>query len=185
MIHSKDTSLAQITSETPAFMRLVGPYVPDSGNGGYAGIATNRVMFTGAAGLSMEKSTNFYLFADCTTTGTLQVAAGRVTMIAGKSFWTNATEAVVKGGTLVLEHAAAFGTNTVVRFEQTGGAYGQMEIASGVKQKVGGLVVDGVKMPDGYYGSSASVARYRRDDLFAGTGLLKVGDPVGLIVVIR
>ena len=46
-------------------------------------------------------------------------------------------------------------------------------------------VVDGVKMPDGYYGSSASVARYRRDDLFAGTGLLKVGDPVGLIVVIR
>ena len=142
-------------------------------------------MFTGAAGLSMEKSTNFYLFADCTTTGTLQVAAGRVTMIAGKSFWTNATEAVVKGGTLVLEHAAAFGTNTVVRFEQTGGAYGQMEIASGVKQKVGGLVVDGVKMPDGYYGSSASVARYRRDDLFAGTGLLKVGDPVGLIVVIR
>ena len=185
VIHSKDTSLAQITSETPAFMRLVGPYVPDSGNGGYAGIATNRVMFTGAAGLSMEKSTNFYLFADCTTTGTLQVAAGRVTMIAGKSFWTNATEAVVKGGTLVLEHAAAFGTNTVVRFEQTGGAYGQMEIASGVKQKVGGLVVDGVKMPDGYYGSSASVARYRRDDLFAGTGLLKVGDPVGLIVVIR
>ncbi len=184
-IHSQATSLAQITSETPAFMRLMGTYVPDSNNGSYAGIATNRVKFTGAAGLSMEKPNNFYLFADCSTTGTLQVVKGRVTMLAGKSFWTNATAAVVKGGTLVLEHAAAFGTNTVVRFEETDGAYGQMEIASGVKQKVGGLVVDGVEMPAGNYGSTASVARYRRDDLFAGTGILKVGEPVGMTIIVK
>ena len=106
-------------------------------------------------------------------------------MVAGKGIWTNATSAVVKGGTLVLEHAAAFGTNTVVRFEQTGGVYGHMEIASGVKQLVGGLEVDGAKMPAGYYGSTASSARYRRDDLFAGTGVLKVGEPVGMVIVIR
>ena len=146
-IHSKDTGAAQITSATSALMRLVGSYIPSSGNGGHVGIATNRVKFVGAAGLSMEKNNNFWLAAECSTTGTLQVTAGRVTMVAGKGIWTNATSAVVKGGTLVLEHAAAFGTNTVVRFEQTGGVYGQMEIASGVKQLVGGLEVDGEKMP--------------------------------------
>ena len=185
VIHSKDTGAAQITSATPALMRLMGSYIPDSNSGGYAGVATNRVKFTGAAGLSMEKGTNFWLWADCSTTGTLQVVKGRVTMLAGKCFWTNATSAVVKGGTLVLEHAAALGTNTVVRFEQTGGVYGHMEIASGVKQLVGGLEVDGAKMPAGYYGSTASSARFRRDDLFAGTGVLKVGEPVGVIIVIR
>ena len=147
--------------------------------------ATNRVKFVGAAGLSMEKNNNFWLAAECSTTGTLQVTAGRVTMVAGKGIWTNATSAVVKGGTLVLEHAASFGTNTVVRFEKTGGVYGQMEIASGVKQLVGGLEVDGEKMQAGYYGSTASAARYRRDDLFAGTGVLKVGEPVGMVIVIR
>ena len=184
-IHSKDTGAAQITSATPALMRLVGSYIPSSGNGGHVGIATNRVKFVGAAGLSMEKNNNFWLAAECSTTGTLQVTAGRVTMVAGKGIWTNATSAVVKGGTLVLEHAAAFGTNTVVRFEKTGGVYGQMEIASGVKQLVGGLEVDGEKMQAGYYGSTASAARYRRDDLFAGTGVLKVGEPVGMVLLIR
>ena len=54
-----------------------------------------------------------------------------------------------------------------------------------MKQQVAALEVDGVEMPMGLYGSSATGARYRRDDLFAGTGLLKVGEPVGMTITIR
>ena len=183
-LHSKDTGAAVIRSDAPALLHLSGTWQPGSSNGGWVGTATNRVKFVGGAGLSMEKNANYWLYADCTTTGTLQVTEGRVTMTAGKGFWTNATEAVVKGGALVLEHAG-LGTNTVVRFVKTGDAYGSLELASGVKQQVAALEVDGVEMPMGLYGSSATGARYRRDDLFAGTGLLKVGEPVGMTITIR
>ena len=183
-LYSQGTAAAVIRSDAPALLHLSGTWHPGSSNGGWAGTATNRVKFVGGAGLSMEKNANYWLYADCTTTGTLQVTEGRVTMTAGKGFWTNATEAVVKGGALVLEHAG-LGTNTVVRFVKTDDAYGSLELASGVKQQVAALEVDGVEMPMGLYGSSATGARYRRDDLFAGTGLLKVGEPSGLAIIIR
>ena len=183
-LHSKNTGSAVITSATPAFMRLTGTWHPGSSNGGWEGTATNRVKFTGAAGLSMEKGTNYWLWADCPTTGTLQVVKGRVTISAGRGFWTNAVAAVVKGGELVLEHVA-LGTNTVVRFEQADSAYGKLRINAGVKQKVSALEVDGIVQRAGLYGSSESIAQYKRNDLFAGSGLLKVGEPIGLTVVIR
>ena len=56
---------------------------------------------------------------------------------------------------------------------------------SGINQKVSALEVDGIVQRAGLYGSSESIAQYKRNDLFAGSGLLKVGEPIGLTVVIR
>ena len=179
----------QITSATPAFMHITGDqYVNSSSAGGFAHTCTNYVPWTGAAGLSMERTTTarpVVLMSESSTTGTLQVVSGKVVMHAPGGGWPNASAVVMKGGILEVEHSAAFGTNTVVRFAQKGGVYGKMNLFSGVRQKVAALEVDGVAQRAGLYGSSDSVAQYKRNDLFAGPGLLRVGEPIGLTVTIR
>ena len=187
--NSSNARNGQITSATPALMHVTrNQYVNNTTASGYAQTCTNYVRWAGAAGLSMERTSTarpVVLMSGSSTTGTLQVVSGKVVMHAPSGSWTNASEVVMKGGVLEVEHSAAFGTNTVVRFVGTGGAYGTIDLFPGVKQQVAALEVDGVEMPAGLYGSSATGARYRRDDLFAGTGLLKVGEPVGMTITIR
>lgn len=180
-----------ITSATPAFFHVAQNHIPQSWDNGdvsgkpNAGI-TNAVVFTGGAGLSLDAElANFphVLTATSSSSGTVQVTSGRLTLAAPNGSWTNATAAVVGGGTLVLEHAQAIGRETDVLFE---GTDGRLELAAGVAQKCRDLYFDGVRQRPGTYGSSQSRAQHKDDARFTGTGVLNVlSDGKGFMLILR
>lgn len=90
--------------------------------------------------------------------------------------WTNATAVVVKGGTLALEHSAAFGDQVAMELSGSG----KVELASGVRQECATLTLDGEEQRGGTYGGPYSAARHKpqRGDgtyWFSGSGRLRVG----------
>ena len=90
--------------------------------------------------------------------------------------WTNATAVVVKGGTLAIEHSAAFGDHVPIALSGTG----KMELASGVRQECGTLTLDGELQRGGTYGGPDSTARHKPQRgngtyWFSGSGRLLVG----------
>lgn len=184
-----------VTSETPAFLHLAQNHIPswwDNGGEAFNGIPyvgiTNKVVFTGGAGLSLDAAASLadrfphVLTATSCSSGTVQVTRGRLTLAAPDGAWTNAVAAVVKGGTLVLEHGGAIGRQTDVFIEGDG----VLELAAGVTQKCHDLYFDGVRQPTGTWGGSASGATRRNDARFAGTGVLNVlSDGRGLALILR
>lgn len=183
-----------VTSDTPAFLHLAQNHIPPTHDNGnlkvpvpYVGI-TNKVAFTGRAGLSLDAAANLadtfphVLTATSCSSGTVQVTRGRLTLAAPKGAWTNAVAAVVKGGTLVFEHGGAIGRQTDVFIEGDG----VLELAAGVTQKCRDLYFDGVRQPTGLWGSSASGATRKSDARFAGAGVLNVlSDGRGLALILR
>ena len=100
--------------------------------------------------------------------------------------WTNCCEVMVRGGTLELEHKNTFGRQVAVKFVKTGGAYGKIDIADGVSEKVYALEIDGESQRLGTYGATGSGAKYVNDTLFSGTGVLSVlGDGQGLVIMFK
>lgn len=181
-----------VTSDAPALLHLAQNHIPPPYDNGkltvpYLGI-TNKVAFTGQAGISLDADARYadtfphVLTAASCSSGTVQVTRGRLTLAAPDGAWTNAAAAVVKGGTLVFEHGGAIGRQTDVFIE--GG--GVLELAAGVVQTCRDLFFDGVRQPIGTWGSSASGARRKNDERFAGTGVLNVlSDGKGLAFILR
>ncbi len=184
-----------VTSDAPALLHLAQNHIPswwDNGGEAFNGIPyvgiTNKVAFTGQAGISLDADARYadtfphVLTAASCSSGTVQVTRGRLTLAAPDGAWTNAAAAVVKGGALVFEHGGAIGRQTDVFIE--GG--GVLELAAGVVQTCRDLFFDGVRQPIGTWGSSASGARRKNDERFAGTGVLNVlSDGKGLAFILR
>ena len=73
-----------------------------------------------------------------------------------------------------------------VKFVKTGNAYGKINLANGVSEKVYSLEIDGERQRQGTYGATGSGARYVNDTLFAGGGVLSVvGDGQGLVILFK
>ena len=180
-----------VTSDAPALLHLAQNHIPPNYDNGnltvpYVGI-TNKVAFTGQAGISLDADARYadtfphVLTAASCSSGTVQVTSGRLTLAAPDGAWTNAAAAVVKGGTLVFEHGGAIGRQTDVFIEG-----GVLELAAGVVQTCRDLFFDGVRQPTGTWGSSTSGARRKNDERFAGTGVLNVlSDGKGLALILR
>lgn len=183
---------AKITSDTPAFMRISGGnHVVDNAPGK---TITNFVQWVGAAGVDMVRWADTYPFVlrnTSTSTGTVQVTSGILKFAAPNADgtwggrWPNASEVVVKGGQLVFEHSEAINPEAVARFVKTDGKFGMMVFGAGVKVKVAELWIDGEKQRSGIYGSAASGAQVKRDDLFAGSGVLRVGGSLATTLLVR
>ena len=130
-----------------------------------------------------------------TTTGRLDVASGRLSLLAPAAnpftgldwpggSWPNASVAAVSGtGTLALGHAKALNIHGEVRID--GG--GKLEIASGVSQRCDNLYIDGVKQPVGRtYGAPGSGASVTDAAHLARGGVLKVtGEHPALVIVVK
>ena len=92
----------------------------------------------------------------------------------------------VRGGTLELEHKNTFGRQVAVKFVKTGNAYGKINLASGVSEKVYSLEIDGEAQRRGTYGATGSGAQHVNDTLFAGGGVLSVvGDGLGMTIIFK
>lgn len=108
--------------------------------------------------------------------GTVNVSGG-VTVQAGTFALANlavlgpvCTNIVVEGGTLALSHSDALPETATVSIQGAG----EVELAGDVNQVVSLLLLNGARQPAGTYGSAASAAQFKNDDLFAGTGVLRI-----------
>lgn len=168
----------KVVSEQPALLHLVSDYAYTEGQIVYRN--TNSTEFAGCAGFSKEGTkVPFFLNGLSSTTGTLQVVAGDLTLLE-KASWPNSTNVVVKGGQLHLTHKDTFGKQIVV---SVSGA-GKLDLAAGVVQRCAAYVKDGVQMPSGTYGATGSGAMHIDDEHFAGTGSLMVGE-FGTLLLVR
>ena len=99
-----------------------------------------------------------------TKTGTGTLALGAISYTG---------DTIVESGTLVLTQAGLSRSSTV-SIGTTVGANAVLDLSHGLAERVFGLSIDGVQMPDGTYGSSASAATHKDDTAFRGTGMLVV-----------
>lgn len=146
-------------------------------------IPSNACVFAEHAGFTWAGTTDLELCVPSSTDGELCAESGTLTIGANGS-WTNATKVTVGGGSavakLVLTHKKSLGRETVVDIRTNG----KLEIPAGVAEHVGELRFNGVKVPDGVYGSTSSSAMTKDDERFSGAGVLKVGR-VGLFLVVQ
>ena len=171
----------------------------------------DNATWAGGVGLVYNgKSATFprFMMQASSTTGRLEVVQGRlvfakagatpITLSIGTeavgyyprpskdASWTNCCEVTVRGGTLELEHKNTFGRQVAVKFVKTGNAYGKIDLADGVSEKVYSLEIDGVDQRRGTYGATGSGAQYVNDTLFAGGGVLSVvGDGLGMTIIFK
>ena len=164
--------------------------------------------YAGLTTLSKEGSLTHYLIGESTSAGAVKVANGRLvfmnesatpltlpqtvsglkgpeasgfTFTPTKGSWRNASEAVVTGGTLELQHGSVFGKQTVVKVSDAG----RIELADGVSQRCYGLTINGVPCALGTWGGPESAAE-NKDEHFTGRGVLRVaGDGLGLMIFAR
>lgn len=143
--------------------------------GSGSGAAFPAVRFTGSAIWNKTSNVRWILEDDAAMYASMTGEDG--------SFLRGAIE--MNGHTLTLKGV----TDSHFRFGRTfqwnGSAYGKINLFAGVKLPVAALEVDGDKQKMGLYGSSSSAAEYVRDDLFMGAGVLRVGEPIGLMIIIR
>lgn len=174
-----------VTSERPGMLHLIADSTLQSWDGGATAGRTNKTVFAGLAGFSKEGTTHPHtLAAASSSSGTVQVVAGTLTfMKSGTTVgsWLNASNVVVKGGSLVLEHGKAFGKQVVMDLNEAG----KLQLNAGVTVRCAQLFENGVEATAaGTYGSTASAAQHKDDRFFSGTGILKVGR-IGSLIYLR
>ena len=167
----------------------------------------DRTTFAGAASFSKDGALTHYLMGESTSTGGVYVTKGELvftkassspvtlpqttaitgpeangytfTPLAGS--WRTASEAVVTGGRLTLEHGQVFGKATDVKVAGDG----VIDLAAGVVQKCHALTIGGTTYEAGTWGGPESNAEHK-DAHFAGSGkLVVVGDGLGLVILVK
>jgi autotransporter-associated beta strand protein len=137
-------------------------------------------VIAGSGGLTVAGSNTLILLNANTYTGKTCVASGILQI--GEFFPTEARLGggdvdVAAGATLRIKSNIVNGiadTATVTLLRAGKSFYGMMDLEGGVKETVGGLVLDGKAQPDGAYGSNTSAAEHKLDNYFTGSGILVV-----------
>lgn len=165
--------------------------------------ATDRdhyAIFKGGASYRQTGTGHARFFKSSTSTGTVEVVAGTLTfenatnglyrcVVGQKDYeiaseggsWSNAVSIAVGGGdapaTVRVLHNGTFGRSAKISI----GTNGTLHLAAGVVEKVGSLIVNGVDVGAGLYGSPTSSAMNKLDCI-TGDGILRVGR-VGLVMM--
>jgi hypothetical protein len=164
-----------VTSDSPATLHMGGPaYNNDE--------ITNLVSFTGAANFSYEGTAYLMHNTASTSTGTVQVANGTFALGPSGS-WTNATAAIVTGGTLKLENGESFGRGTDMELAASGAT---VALDYDGLMRMNLLYVGGQKKPAGVYGAvgNSAVPASNQLSCFTGTGRILFGQ-CGTLVIVR
>lgn len=177
-----------VTSATDAVVRLADNQITTNLAGNVGGVVSesylqihgatqvvDSISFRGGAGLVKTGTLTHYSMGASTSTGRVEVTAGRLVFTkagetlefadtthprgqTGEAFtsyvtataatWPTARRVRVSGGVLELRHGKVFSEETEVELAGTG----VIELPAGVTQHVGGLTIDGVRKPAGIYG---------------------------------
>ena len=98
---------AKVASSRPATLTILGDQDGNAHDSQYGGAGrTNRTAFVGQVNLTKLGSVQQTLAAASTSTGTLKVASGTLSLVGS---WVNCTNLVVAGGTFAAKNANAFG----------------------------------------------------------------------------
>ena len=98
---------AKVASSRPATLTILGDQDGNAHDSQYGGAGrTNRTAFVGQVNLTKLGSGQQTLAAASTSTGTLKVASGTLSLVGS---WENCTNLVVAGGTFAAKNANAFG----------------------------------------------------------------------------
>ena len=98
---------AKVASSRPATLTILGDQDGNAHDSQYGGAGrTNRTAFVGQVNLTKLGSVQQTLAAASTSTGTLKVASGTLSLVGS---WENCTNLVVAGGTFAAKNANAFG----------------------------------------------------------------------------
>ena len=98
---------AKVASSRPATLTILGDQDGNAHDNQYGGAGrTNRTAFVGQVNLTKLGSGQQTLAAASTSTGTLKVASGTLSLVGS---WVNCTNLVVAGGTFAAKNANAFG----------------------------------------------------------------------------
>ena len=144
--------------------------------------------FTGAVSLVKLGAGNLTLTnATTTTTGSITVNEGTLTVANAYTFGDNATNIVVGGsGTLALATSSGISDNAVVTMPAAGVDTAKISLAAGVNETVGWLLYGEKVQRVGTYGSTASTAQHKDDTRFSGTGVLTVRrDDSGTVIMLK
>ena len=156
-----------ICSETPATM-YVWQNKLDSDEGSLVEPGGWRARYQGAVSLEKSGPKHLILGGYSTTTGRLTVVEGRLSF-AGDGAWPNASEIVVKGGTLEIDSAARVKDKAIYRLSPDG----KLDLAAGVT-----VLANELYVPNGTGGwALASAGRYtaaNAPSLISGAGVLIV-----------
>ncbi len=160
------------TSDAPALIHL------ESQN---TTITNRAVRFTGKAGLEMKGNGAVVITNAMESAGPVRVAGGRLRFTASGS-WSNSADIGVSGtGRLIVSQPKTFAKNAVFSFADSG----VLEIPAGVTLRASQMLVGGVPVKDGMYGSATSPASNKSQSAhFAGNGTLLVGK-LGTILSLR
>jgi hypothetical protein len=99
-----------------------------------------------------------------------KAGTGTLTLTGTFNYTGNVT---IEGGTLVFTQVGLADTANVW-IGTTNNASAMLDLEHGLADRVTKLYIDGVLMPDGTYGSSASAATYKDDTAFRGPGMIVV-----------
>lgn len=175
------TAKTRIASAAPATLTVASSSTGDTQDGTYGGdTRINGAVFEGCVSFRKTGSHPHTLGGTSTATGAVEVAAGTLTLNAAGN-WPNATEVRVAGGTLAVQNAAPFGTETVWRVAASAGGTVQLDNAGTCVCRK--LVVDGANMPGGVYGAVGSGAQ-KEVAWITGSGFLRVAPP-GLVITVK
>lgn len=132
-----------------------------SGSQGLTKAGTGTLILTGANTYSGETHVG---------SGTLQIGDGTNPSNLGIS-----NEVTVASGALLsLLNGSAINDTATLTLENIGMFNGMLSLSSGVNETVGGLFLGTTPMSSGTYGSTASLASFKNDTFFSGTGILNV-----------
>ncbi|MFO7938097.1 MAG: hypothetical protein R6V06_10905, partial [Kiritimatiellia bacterium] len=136
--------------------------------------------FRGALSFVKKGASELRLYDTHSTTGTLTVAEGTLTMKSGSSF-TAVPLVSVTGGTLALEDGTTLNDGAALSIEDSG----VVDVDAGLTEYVGELFIDGDQKSAGTWGAAGSGAQNIDDTHFSGTGVIKVlHDNRGTVIVI-
>jgi autotransporter-associated beta strand protein len=116
--------------------------------------------------------------------GATVVSGGTLVVSATGTLGDNCTNVVVEAGTLALQNSAVIANTATLTLVSGGGA--KVDLAAGVDESVRYLIVDDKMLRAGTYGSTDSTAANKDNDLFSGTGLLRVlNDNSGTVITLK
>lgn len=145
-------------------------------------------LFAGAVSLVKNGTGTLTLINALTSTrGGFTVTAGTLAIAGAGSLGPNATDiAISDSGTLSLANSAALADSAVIKMPAPGDGSAKINLAAGVDATVGWLFYGDKMMRAGTHGSTASPARYKDDERFTGTGVLRVRhDKSGTLLTIE
>ena len=143
-----------------------------------------RSVISGAGGLVVDGPGLVTLSAANTYAGGTTVRAGTLSVTDSGTLGTGSVS-VEAGATLSLATSSALSGNAALTLGESDDAFGYVQLTANATAKT--LDIGMRKMAKGTYGATGSGAKYIRDDLFSGTGILTVleGPPEGIVVLIR